>query len=150
MIYLYTYLYNLIEKSASLNEIMKAAKMADEAGLDMFGVGEHHRLDYAVSAPAVVLSAISQVTKRLKLTSTTTILNTVDPVRLFEDFTMLDLLSNGRVEIITGRGAFIESFPLFGYDVKHYDELFEENLDLLLKINDQETVSWNGLCEQRT
>lgn len=127
-----------------IQEIVKAAKMADEAGLDVFGVGEHHRLDYAISAPPIVLSAISQVTKRIKLTSTTTVLNTVDPVRLFEDFATLDLLSNGRAEIIAGRGAFIESFPLFGYDVDHYDELFEEHLELFLKLNAQERVTWDG------
>jgi alkanesulfonate monooxygenase SsuD/methylene tetrahydromethanopterin reductase-like flavin-dependent oxidoreductase (luciferase family) len=112
--------------------------------LDVFGVGEHHRLDYAVSAPPIVLSAISQVTKRIKLTSATTVLNTVDPVRLFEDFATLDIVSNGRAEIIAGRGAFIESFPLFGYDVNQYDELFEENIELFLKLNSQEKVTWNG------
>jgi len=133
-----------ISAKQRLHEIMEAAKIADEAGLDVFGIGEHHRLDYAVSAPAVVLSAVSQVTKRVKLTSATTVLNTTDPVRLFEDFATLDLLSNGRAEMIAGRGAFIESFPLFGYDVNHYDDLFEENLDLLLKLNDQENVSWSG------
>ncbi|WP_420800235.1 LLM class flavin-dependent oxidoreductase [Neobacillus terrae] len=127
-----------------IDEIIKAAKMADEAGLDVFGVGEHHRLDYAVSAPPVVLSAISQVTKRIKLTSATTVLNTVDPVRLFEDFATLDLLSNGRAEIITGRGAFLDSFPLFGYDLKNYDELFEEHMELLLKLNKTDLVTWNG------
>lgn len=133
-----------ISTKQRLEEIMKAAKMADEAGLDVFGVGEHHRLDYAVSAPPVVLSAISQLTKQIKLTSATTVLNTVDPVRLYEDFASLDLLSNGRAEIIAGRGAFVESFPLFGYDVNHYDELFEEHIELFLKLNAQENVSWNG------
>lgn len=127
-----------------LDEILEAAKLADQAGLDVFGVGEHHRLDYAISAPSVVLSAISQVTKRIKLISATTVLSTVDPVRLFEDFATLDILSGGRAEIIAGRGAFIESFPLFGYDVAHYDELFEENIQLFQKLNGSETVSWNG------
>jgi probable LLM family oxidoreductase len=127
-----------------IEEIIEAAKMADEAGLDVFGVGEHHRLDYAVSSPPIVLSAISQVTKRMKLTSATTVLNTVDPVRLFEDFATLDLLSNGRAEIIAGRGAFIESFPLFGYDVNDYDQLFEENIEPFLKLNANEKVNWNG------
>ncbi|QCJ41252.1 LLM class flavin-dependent oxidoreductase [Bacillus sp. S3] len=125
-------------------EIIEAGKMADEAGLDVFGVGEHHRLDYAVSAPPVVLSALSQVTKQIKLTSATTVLNTVDPVRLFEDFATLDLLSNGRAEIIAGRGAFIESFPLFGYDMSQYDELFEENIELFLKLSTNEKVTWSG------
>lgn len=134
-----------ITSKQRIEEIIKAAKMADEAGLDVFGVGEHHRSDYAVSTPAVVLSAISQVTKQIKLTSATTVLNTIDPVRLFEDFATLDLLSNGRAEIMAGRGAFLESFPLFGYDPKNYDELFEEHLKLLLHLNTNEKVTWNGL-----
>ncbi|ARD47337.1 luciferase [Sporosarcina sp. P37] len=125
-------------------EIIEAAKLADEAGLDIFGVGEHHRLDYATSSPAVVLAAIAQVTKRIKLTSATSVLSTIDPVRLFEDFATLDLLSDGRAEIIAGRGAFIESFPLFGYDTNDYDALFTENLDLLLKLNENERITWNG------
>lgn len=133
-----------ISAKQRIDEILEAAKLADEAGLDVFGVGEHHRLDYAASAPAVVLSAIAQVTKRIKLTSATTVLNTVDPVRLFEDFATLDLLSDGRAEIIAGRGAFIESFPLFGYDVNQYDELFEEHLELFLKLNKSEKVTWSG------
>ncbi len=127
-----------------MKEVLAAAKMADEAGLDIFGVGEHHRLDYAVSAPPVVLAAIAQETKRIKLTSATSVLSTVDPVRLFEDFATLDLVSNGRAEIITGRGAFVESFPLFGYDLKDYDQLFAENIELLLKLNDNERLSWHG------
>lgn len=127
-----------------MKEIMEAAKLADEAGLDVFGVGEHHRLDYAVSAPPVLLAAIAQVTKRVKLTSATTVLSTVDPVRLFEDFATLDLLSGGRAEIIAGRGAFIESFPLFGYNTNDYDALFAENIDLFLKLNENERISWNG------
>lgn len=127
-----------------LKEIIEAAKLADEAGLDVFGVGEHHRLDYAVSSPAVVLSSIAQVTKNIKLTSTTSVLSTLDPVRLFEDFATLDLLSDGRAEILAGRGAFIESFPLFGYSTNDYDELFTEHMELLLKLNQQKTVTWNG------
>lgn len=127
-----------------LKEIVAAAKLADEAGLDVFGVGEHHRLDYAVSSPPVVLAAIAQATKQIKLTSATTVLSTVDPVRLFEDFATLDLLSDGRAEIIAGRGAFIESYPLFGYDTADYDALFAEHLDLLLKLNKQETITWYG------
>ncbi|WP_077212197.1 LLM class flavin-dependent oxidoreductase [Bacillus dakarensis] len=127
-----------------IKEIIDAAKLADEAGLDIFGIGEHHRLDFAASSPAVLLAAIAQDTKNLKLTSTTSVLSTLDPVRLFEDFATLDLLSDGRAEIIAGRGAFIESFPLFGYSTDDYDELFEENLDLLLKLNRQEIVTWSG------
>ena len=135
---------NIISAKQRLHEIIEAAKIADEVGLDVFGVGEHHRLDYAVSAPPVVLSAIAQVTKRIRLTSTTTVLNTVDPVRLFEDFATLDLMSDGRAEVIAGRGAFIESFPLFGYDVNDYDELFEEHLELFLKLNKSEKITWSG------
>ncbi|NOU98683.1 LLM class flavin-dependent oxidoreductase [Paenibacillus planticolens] len=127
-----------------LNEIIQAAKMADEAGLDVFGVGEHHRLDYAVSSPQMVLSAISQVTKRIKLTSAATIFNTVDPVRLFEDFATLDLLSNGRAEIMAGRGAYIESFPLFGYNLENCDDLFEENIHLFRELSAHERVTWTG------
>ena len=123
---------------------MKPQRLADEAGLDIFGLGEHHRLDYAVSATPVALAAIAQVTKRIKLTSATTVLSTVDPVRLFEDFSTLDLLSNGRAEIIAGRGAFVESFPLFGYNVNDYDALFEENIELFLKLNEQENITWDG------
>src|SRR6185312_13173791 len=124
-----------ISSQQRLQEVLATAKLADEAGLDIFGVGEHHRLDYAVSAPAVVLAAVAQNTKRIKLTSATTVLSTVDPVRLFEDFSTLDLLSNGRAEIIAGRGAFVESFPLFGYDLSDYDALFEENIKLLQQLN---------------
>ncbi len=127
-----------------LQEVLATAKLADEAGLDIFGVGEHHRLDYAISSPAVVLAAVAQHTKRIKLTSATTVLSTIDPVRLFEDFATLDLLSNGRAEIIAGRGAFVESFPLFGYDLNDYEELFEENMQLLQQLNANEIVNWQG------
>ncbi|WP_407646919.1 LLM class flavin-dependent oxidoreductase [Bacillus fonticola] len=127
-----------------VKEIIQAAKLADEAGLDVFGVGEHHRLDYASSSPAVLLAAIAQVTKQIRLTSTTSVLSTLDPVRLFEDFATLDLLSDGRAEILAGRGAFIESFPLFGYSTNDYDELFEEHMELLLQLNQNETVTWSG------
>ncbi len=127
-----------------LDEVIQAAKLADEAGLDVFGVGEHHRLDYAVSSPAVVLAAAAQATNQIKLTSTTSVLSTLDPVRLFEDFATVDLLSNGRDEILAGRGAFIESFPLFGYHTNDYDELFTEHMDLLIKLNKNEVVTWSG------
>ncbi|KGR78361.1 LLM class flavin-dependent oxidoreductase [Ureibacillus manganicus] len=125
-------------------EIIEAAKLADDAGLDIFGVGEHHRLDYAVSSPAVLLAAVAMVTKKIRLTSTTSVLSTLDPVRLFEDFAQLDLISGGRAEILAGRGAFIESFPLFGYDLNDYNELFEEHLELLQLLNEKEIVSWEG------
>ncbi|MBS4197338.1 LLM class flavin-dependent oxidoreductase [Lederbergia citri] len=134
----------IISSSQRIKEIIQAAKLADEAGLDIFGVGEHHRLDYAVSSPQVVLASIAQATKRIKLTSATTVLSTVDPVRLFEDFATLDLISDGRAEIIAGRGAFLDSFPLFGFDINDYDALFEENMELFLKINDSEMISWSG------
>ncbi|KKK33016.1 luciferase [Mesobacillus campisalis] len=127
-----------------VKEIVGAAKAADEAGLDVFGIGEHHRLDYASSSPAVLLAAIAQVTEQIRLTSTTSVLSTLDPVRLFEDFATVDLLSDGRAEILAGRGAFIESFPLFGYSTDDYDELFEEHLELLLQLAQNETVTWSG------
>jgi len=127
-----------------LHEVLAIGKLTEEVGLDIFGVGEHHRLDYAVSAPPVVLAAVAQNTKRIKLTSATTVLNTVDPVRLFEDFATLDLISNGRAEVITGRGAFVESFPLFGHDLNNYDELFDENIRLLQQLNTNEIVNWQG------
>ncbi|WEG12935.1 LLM class flavin-dependent oxidoreductase [Pullulanibacillus sp. KACC 23026] len=133
-----------ISADQRLEELIQAAKLADEAGLDVFGLGEHHRLDYAISTPVVALSAISQVTKQIKLTSATTVLNTVDPVRLFEEFATLDILSKGRAEIIAGRGAFGEAFSLFGYDRSHYDQLFEEHLDLLQKLNTSKKVTWSG------
>jgi probable LLM family oxidoreductase len=127
-----------------MNEMIQAAKLADEAGLDVFGVGEHHRLDYASSSPAVILAAIAQATNQIKLTSTTSVLSTLDPVRLFEDFATLDLLSDGRAEILAGRGAFIESFPLFGYSTNDYDELFTEHMELLLQLNKNDRVTWSG------
>lgn len=133
-----------ISSRQRLQEMIEAAKLADEAGLDIFGVGEHHRLDYAASATSVILAAIAQATKQIKLTSATTVLTTTDPVRLFEDYATLDLLSNGRAEIIAGRGAFLESFPLFGYDLNDYDELFMENFQLFQQLNQQERVSWEG------
>ncbi|MGM7723191.1 LLM class flavin-dependent oxidoreductase [Metabacillus sp. Hm71] len=134
-----------ISAGQRLKEIIEAAKLADEAGLDIFGVGEHHRLDYAISTPPVVLAAIAQNTKRIKLTSATTVLSTIDPVRLFEDFATLDLLSDGRAEIIAGRGAFVESFPLFGFSTDDYDALFSENIELFLKLNENERMSsWHG------
>lgn len=133
-----------ISAKERLDEIIEAAKLADEAGLDIFGVGEHHRLDYAASSPAVILATIAQVTNRIRLTSTTSVLSTLDPVRLFEDFATVDLLSNGRAEIMAGRGAFIESFPLFGYRTDDYDELFEEHLQRLMELINNEKVTWKG------
>ncbi|ETT62576.1 hypothetical protein C173_25791 [Paenibacillus sp. FSL R7-277] len=133
-----------ISPAQRLQEVIAAAKLADEAGLDVFGVGEHHRLDFVISSVPVVLAAIAQVTQRIKLTSATTVLSTIDPVRVFEDFATLDLLSGGRAEIIAGRGAFLESFPLFGYELEDYKQLFSENLDLLLTLNQHEVMNWKG------
>ncbi|RJX40410.1 LLM class flavin-dependent oxidoreductase [Paenibacillus pinisoli] len=129
-----------------LEEIIAAARLAEEAGLDVFGVGEHHTPNFAVTAPPVVLAAVARHTKRIKLTSATTVLSTVDPVRLYEDFATLDLLSDGRAEIIAGRGAmaFLDTYRLFGYGLTDYDALFEEKINLLLQINHEESVSWKG------
>jgi probable LLM family oxidoreductase len=125
-------------------EILAVAKLADQAGLDVFGIGEHHRLDIPISSPAAVMAAIAGGTKRIRLTSAVTVLSTLDPVRVFQDFATVDLLSGGRAEVIAGRGAFIESFALFGDDIANYDALFAEKLDLLLKLNDNERVTWQG------
>jgi len=127
-----------------LREILAAASLADETGLDVFAVGEHHRLDMSVSATAVVLPGIAAQTRRIRLASAVVVLSTADPVRVFEDFSTLDLLAAGRAELIVGRGVFTESFPLFGYDLADNDDLFAEKLELLLKLNAAERVDWNG------
>ena len=127
-----------------LGHLLDEAVLADEVGLDVFGVGEHHRPDFAVSAPAVVLAAIAARTERIRLTSAVSVLSSDDPVRVFQDFATLDLLSGGRAEIMAGRGSFIESFPLFGYDLDDYDALFSEKLDLLLAVREAEFVHWPG------
>jgi probable LLM family oxidoreductase len=127
-----------------IDETIKAAVLADQVGLDVFGVGEHHRLDFAVSSPAVVLAAIAQATKRIRLTSAVTVLSAADPVRVFQDFSTVDLISGGRAEIIAGRGVFTEPFPLFGFDLRDYDRLFSEKLDLLRKLGRTERIAWSG------
>ena len=127
-----------------LRNLVEEAELADHVGLDVFGVGEHHRPDFAVSAPAVVLSAIAERTSRIRLTSAVSVISSDDPVRVFQEFATLDLLSGGRAEIMAGRGSFIESFPLFGYDLDDYGELFEEKLELLLRIRESELVNWPG------
>ncbi|RQO31034.1 LLM class flavin-dependent oxidoreductase [Taibaiella sp. KBW10] len=127
-----------------LQEILEEIKLADEVGLDVFGMGEHHRPDYAVSSPEIVLAAAASITKNIKLMSTVTVLSSAEPVKVYQDFSTIDLISGGRAEIGVGRGSFIESFPLFGYDLKDYDQLFEEKLDLLLNINNNEVVNWSG------
>ena len=127
-----------------LRNLMEEIELADQVGLDVFGVGEHHRPDYLVSSPAVVLAAAATRTKNIRLTSAVSVLSSDDPVRVFQQFATLDLLSGGRAEIMAGRGSFIESFPLFGYDLNDYDELFSEKLELLLQIRDSERVNWRG------
>ena len=130
--------------SARLRELIEEIELADQLGLDVFGVGEHHRQDFAVSAPAVVLAAAAVRTKRIRLTSAVTVLSSDDPVRVFQDFATVDLLSGGRAEIMAGRGSFIESFPLFGFDLEDYDALFGEKLELLIAIRENERVTWSG------
>src|SRR5262252_9470404 len=127
-----------------LRQLMEEVELADEVGLDVFGVGEHHRPDFAVSTPAVILAATAARTKRIRLTSAVTVLSSDDPVRVFEEFSTVDLISGGRAEIMAGRGSFIESFPLFGYDLADYDSLFAEKLALLLRLRDRERVTWSG------
>lgn len=127
-----------------MQELLALAKLADEVGLDVLALGEHHRADFIISAPEVILAAIAAVTQRIRLSSAVTVLSSADPVRVFQNFATVDLISNGRAEIIAGRGSFIESYPLFGYDLDDYDELFVEKLSLLLKINASEVVSWQG------
>jgi len=133
-----------ISHAERIREVVEEIVLADSVGLDVFGVGEHHREDFASSSPAVILSAAASQTRNIRLTSAVTVLSSADPVRVFQDFATLDAISNGRAEIMAGRGSFIESFPLFGFDLKDYDELFEENLALLLKIRESEKVSWKG------
>lgn len=127
-----------------LRELVEEIALADEVGLDVFGVGEHHRPDFAVSAPAVVLGAAASRTTRIRLSSAVSVISSDDPVRVFQQFATLDLLSGGRAEIMAGRGSFIESFPLFGFDLRDYDDLFAEHLELLLRVREHEIVTWPG------
>ena len=127
-----------------MRELLEEVELADQLGLDVFGIGEHHRRDFAVTAPAVALAAAAARTRTIRLTSAVTVLSSDDPVRVFEEFTTVDLVSNGRAEIMAGRGSFTESFPLFGYDLDDYDELFAEKLDLLLRIRENVHVTWEG------
>lgn len=133
-----------ISAAERLDNLLAEAELADEVGLDVFGVGEHHRPEYVASAPAVILAAIAARTKNIRLTSAVTVLSSADPVRAFQEFATLDLLSGGRAELMAGRGSFIESFPLFGYDLADYDELFAEHLDLLLRLTQKERITWSG------
>jgi probable LLM family oxidoreductase len=127
-----------------IREILEQVKLMDEVGIDVFAMGEHHRADYAVSSPEMVLAAAASITKNIKLASGVTVLSSSEPVKVYEDFSTLDLISDGRAEIYVGRGSFIESFPLYGYSLNDYEELFDEKLELLLKINSEENVSWSG------
>jgi len=133
-----------ISPAQRLRNLVEEATLADEVGLDVFGVGEHHRPDFAVSAPAVALAAVAERTTRIRLTSAVSVLSSDDPVRVFQQFSTLDLLSGGRAEIMAGRGSFIESFPLFGYDLADYDDLFAEKLELLLRLREADHVTWAG------
>lgn len=121
-----------------LKEMIEEIKLADEVGLDIFGLGEHHRPDYAVSAPEIILAAAAPVTKHIKLSSAVTVLSSTDPIRVYQQFSSLDLLTDGRAEVTVGRGSFTESFPLFGYSLDDYEELFTEKLKLLLQINNSQ------------
>jgi len=141
--------YNQASKSFQsaqqrLQEMMEEIKLADEVGLDVFGIGEHHRPDFSVSAPEIILAAAATITKNIKLTSSVTVLSSTDPVRVYQNFSTLDLISNGRAEITVGRGSFIESFPLFGYDLNDYAGLFSEKLHLLKEINENDVINWKG------
>ncbi|MCU0622317.1 MAG: LLM class flavin-dependent oxidoreductase [Gemmatimonadaceae bacterium] len=134
----------MLDADRRLEELLEQAVLAEQVGLDVIGVGEHHRPDFVVSTPAVVLAAIAARTSRVRLTSAVTVLSSDDPVRVFQEFATLDLLSKGRAEITAGRGSFIESFPLFGYDLDDYHELFAEKLELLLALRAHERVTWRG------
>ncbi|MCS7459681.1 LLM class flavin-dependent oxidoreductase [Paenibacillus doosanensis] len=134
----------VISQAERLRHAVEEIVLADQVGLDVYGIGEHHRPDYAGSSPAVVLAAAAAMTKNIRLTSAVTVLSSDDPVRVYQSFSTLDGISNGRAEIMAGRGSFIESFPLFGYSLDDYDELFEEKLELLLAIRASEKVTWRG------
>ena len=134
----------LISQAQRLHNLIEEIELADQVGLDIFGVGEHHRPEYAVSAPAVALAAAAARTQKIRLTSAVTVLSSDDPVRVFQQFATLDLLSGGRAEIMAGRGSFIESFPLFGYDLNDYEQLFAEKLELLLQLREEVRVTWSG------
>ncbi|MER3499554.1 MAG: LLM class flavin-dependent oxidoreductase [Chitinophagaceae bacterium] len=136
--------HEVIDPHKRLKNLIEEIELADELGLDVFAVGEHHRPDYAISAPAVMLGAAAVKTKNIRLSSAVTVLSSEDPIRVFQQFATIDLLSDGRAEIMAGRGSFIESFPLFGYKLEDYDELFAEKLEMLLQLNEKEIFSWRG------
>ncbi len=134
----------LLSHGQRIRNLVEEIELADKVGLDIYAIGEHHREDFAVSAPEIILAAGAVNTKRIRLSSAVTILSSNDPVRVYQQFATIDALSNGRAEIMAGRGSFIESFPLFGYDLRDYDELFDEKLDMLIKIRDNTELSWTG------
>lgn len=134
----------MISPVQRMQNLLETIELADQVGLDVFGLGEHHRPDYISSAPVVILGAAAARTKSIRLSTAVTVLSSDDPVRVFQDFATLDLISNGRAEIMAGRGSFIESFPLFGYDLRDYDSLFAEKLELLLRLREAETITWSG------
>ena len=134
----------MISPAQRLHNLLETIELADQVGLDVFGLGEHHRPDFVSSAPVVIMAAAAARTQAMRLSTAVTVLSSDDPVRVFQDFATLDLLSNGRAEIMAGRGSFIESFPLFGYDLHDYDALFAEKLDLLMKLRATETITWSG------
>jgi probable LLM family oxidoreductase len=133
-----------VSAAERVRDLLEEIELADQVGLDVFGIGEHHRPDYLASAPAVILAAAAARTKRIRLTSAVTVLSSDDPVRVFQDFATVDLISQGRAEIVVGRGSFIESYPLFGLDLEEYDSLFSEKLELLLKLRKETHVQWSG------
>jgi len=134
----------IISPEQRIRELIEASKLADEAGLDVFAVGESHQADFTTQAHTVILGAIAQATKKIKIASSATVLSTSDPVRVYEDFATIDLISNGRAEIVAGRGSRVGAYSLLGYDVHDYEELFEEKMELLLKLNNEKKVTWEG------
>lgn len=137
-------LHSTISNGQALKELLERIELADQVGLDIFGIGEHYRKEFLDSAPAIILAAAASRTQQIRLTSAVSVISAADPVRVFQNFSTLDLISNGRAEIVAGRGSFIESYPLFGLSLQDYDELFTEKLELLLKIRDHEFVTWSG------
>jgi probable LLM family oxidoreductase len=135
---------NALSSVDAMEQLLERISLADEVGLDIFGIGEHHKKEFLDSAPAVILAAAAARTKRIRLASAVAVLSTSDPVRVYQSFATLDLISKGRVELVVGRGSAIESYPLFGFDLNDYDALFKEKLELLLRIRDQEFVTWSG------
>ncbi len=133
-----------LNRAKAMNELLERIAFADEQGLDIFGIGEHHREEFLDAAPTMILAAAASITKRIKLASAVTVLSAADPVRVFQNFATLDLISAGRAEIVAGRGSFTDAFPLFGYDLREYDAIFKEKLQLLLSIRDHETLTWEG------